>query len=200
MKLTRNIAATISLSLLLPAAGATDKNVTRGEIRAIVKDEARKIRGRPGPQGDPGLQGQPGEKGDRGQGPGARGPAGPPGPPGSSGPPGPDGAPRIFFVHIHPDGSIDEATARGITQDNVSIYRNTSEGSGEEFVHYCVNGLPRTFGGQVTIDTAPVTWSNKIMPQLRIDMADVECQNLVVFANGIAGARTQVADFYLSLY
>jgi hypothetical protein len=199
MKLTTNIAAVIGLSLLLPAAGATEKNVTRGEIRAIVKEEARKIRGRPGPRGNPGPQGQPGEQGERGQGPGARGPAGPAGPSGPPGPPGVGGSPRLLYVHVFPDGTIDEATARGITQDNVKAFPSIQD---EDVVaRYCVNGLPETFGGQVTLDgaSAPEN-SSPIMPIFRVDMNDLECQNLVVFGNGLAPAERQGAEFHLTLY
>jgi hypothetical protein len=202
MKLTTNIAAMVSLSLLLPAAGATDKNVTRGEIRAIVKEEARKIRGRPGPRGNPGLQGQPGEQGERGQGPGARGPAGPAGPSGLSGPPGADGSPRLFYVHVFPDGTIDEATARGITQDNVKAFPSIHDDN--IIARYCVNGLPETFGGQVTLESAEVPFGPntpvRIMPIFRVDMNDLECQNLVVFGNGLAISERQGAEFHLTLY
>jgi hypothetical protein len=199
MKLTRNIAATISLSLLLPAAGATEKNVTRGEIRAIVKEEARKIKGRPGPRGNPGPQGQPGERGDRGQGPGARGPAGPAGPSGLSGPPGAEGSPRLFYVHVFPDGTIDEATARGITQDNVKAFPSIHDDN--IVARYCVNGLPETFGGQVTLDGASrPEHPLRIMPIFRVDMNDLECQNLVVFGNGAAISERQGAEFHLTLY
>jgi hypothetical protein len=197
MKLTTNIAATISLSLLLPAAGATEKNVTRGEIRAIVKDEARKIRGRPGPQGDPGLQGQPGAQGDRGQGPGARGPEGPAGLSGPPGSPGADGSPRLFYVHVFPDGKIDEATARGITQDNVKAFPSIHDDN--IVARYCVNGLPETFGGQVTLESAENT-PVRIMPIFRVNMNDLECQNLVVFGNGLAISERQGAEFHLTLY
>jgi hypothetical protein len=191
MKLTTNIAAIVSLSLLLPAAGATEKNVTRGEIRAIIKDEASKIRGRPGPQGDPGLQGEAGQSGERG--PGSQGPAGPPGPPGT------DGAPRLFYVHVFPDGTIDEATARGITQDNVKA--DPSIHDPNIVARYCVNGLPETFGGQVTLDGAASPGSTlRIMPIFRVDMNDLECQNLVVFGNGLAISERQGAEFHLTLY
>jgi hypothetical protein len=200
MKLTTNIAAAIGVSLLLPAAGATEKNVTRGEIRAIVKEEARKIRGRPGPQGNPGLQGQPGEQGERGQGPGARGPAGPAGPSGPPGPPGADGSPRLFYVHVFADGTIDEVTARGITQDNVKAFPSLND---EDVVaRYCVNGLPETFGGQVTLQSAQALFGthDRIMPIFRVDMNDLECQNLVVFGNGRAISERQGAEFHLTLY
>lgn len=199
MKLTRNIAAAISLSLLLPAAGATEKNVTRGEIRAIVKEEARKIRGRPGPQGNPGPQGQPGAQGERGQGPGARGPAGPAGPSGPPGPPGADGSPRLFYVHVFPDGTIDKATARGITQDNVTVIPSIHDP--DIVAAYCVNGLPETFGGQVTLASGEEPNRGiRIMPIFRVDMNDLECQNLVVFGNGLAIAERQGAEFHLTLY
>jgi hypothetical protein len=197
MKLTTNIAATISLSLLLPAAGATEKNVTRGEIRAIVKEEARKIRGRPGPRGAPGLQGQPGEQGERGQGPGARGPAGPAGPSGPPGPPGTNGSPQLFYVHVFPDGTIDEATARGITQANVRAEPSIQDP--DVIARYCVNGLPQTFGGQVTLGQNQPDAHVRIMPIFRVDMTD-ECQNLVVFGNGLAIAERQGAEFHLTLY
>lgn len=172
MKLTRNIAATISLSLLLPAAGATDKNVTRGEIRAIIKEEARKIRGRPGPQGNPGLQGQPGEQGE--------------------------GSPRLFYVHVFPDGTINEGTARGITQDNVKAFPSIHDDN--IVARYCVNGLPETFGGQVTLESAPPAVGSRIMPIFRVNMNDLECQNLVVFGNGLAPSERQGAEFHLTLY
>jgi hypothetical protein len=200
MKLTTNIAAVVGLSLLLPAAGATEKNVTRGEIRAIVKEEARKIKGLPGPQGNPGPQGRPGELGERGQGLGARGPAGPAGPSGPPGPPGTNGSPRLFYVHVFADGTIDEATARGITQANVKA--DPSLNDENVIARYCVNGLPETFGGQVTLvsadndPSAPV----RIMPIFRVDMNDLECQNLVVFGNGLAISERQGAEFHLTLY
>jgi Collagen triple helix repeat (20 copies) len=217
MKLTsKYIAAAVGLSIVVPAAVAD--NVSRKDIRSLVREEARKVRGERGPRGDIGPQGHPGPKGPAGEGRGATGPAGPTGATGLAGPTGPAGprgadAPssQTFSVRIFADGSIDQETAVGITQDNVRRSDILSPDGGEEkVIRYCLSGLRRRmFGGQVTLDGAgvnPSTLTRRIlMPTLSIhvDTREPGCDQRIVVWNGVAQADfegNQAASFYLRLY
>jgi hypothetical protein len=219
MKLiNKYIAAAVGLSIFVPAAVAD--NVSRKDIRSLVREEARKISGKRGPRGDVGPQGHPGQKGPAGEGRGARGPAGPTGAPGPAGPTGPAGprgadAPssQAVSVRIFADGTIDEETAVGITQSNVRRADILSPDGGEErVIRYCVTGLSRRFfGGQVTLENAVVDpanpWNQRLilMPTLAIhtDTREPGCETRIVTWNGIAQADfegNQAAVFYLRLY
>jgi hypothetical protein len=229
MKSRHYIAAMVSLSILLPpiVADATDQHVSRSEIRTLVKQEARKLkaprglrghRGQQGPPGQSGRRGPPGPEGARGQGPGPSGPAGAPGP---AGPTGADGGPQIFSAHILTDGTIDQATAIGITQENVKRIDLVADPDipSERRIRYCISGLPRRiWGGQVTIDASAigqqVEWNGDtelipspplLMPvfHLLTNTEAPKCEQRVIVWNGIATADSeghQATPFYLLLY
>jgi hypothetical protein len=210
------IVAAVGLSVFVPAAAAD--NVAQKDIRALVKEEAREISGKRGPRGDRGPQGHPGQKGPAGEGRGARGPAGPSGAVGPTGPTGPAGprgldAPQTFSARVFADGSIDEETAVGITQDNVRRADVLSPDGGEEkVIRYCVTGLPRRlWGGQVTIESTVVDqsapWNHRVvmMPSfhIHVDTREPGCEQRVVIWNGVAQVDfegNQAAVFYLRLY
>jgi hypothetical protein len=219
MKLiNKYIAAAVGLSIFVPAAVAD--NVAQKDIRALVKEEARKISGKRGPRGDRGPQGHPGQKGPAGEGRGPTGPAGPSGAAGPTGPTGPAGprgadAPssQAVSVRIFADGSIDEETAVGITQDNVKRADIVSPDGGEEkVIRYCISGLSRRmYGGQVTLESTAVDpstpWNHRliVMPTLAIhaDTREPGCEQRIVVWNGIAQADfegNQAAVFYVRLY
>jgi hypothetical protein len=219
---SKYIAAVVGLSIFVPAAAAD--NVSRKDIRSLVREEARKVSGKRGPRGDLGPQGHPGQKGRTGEGRGARGPAGPTGATGLAGPIGPAGprgldAPssQTFSARVFADGSIEQETAVGITQDNVrrSDILDPDDPGGvgaEKVIRYCLSGLPRRmFGGQVTIEEASVDpstpWNQRLilMPTLAIhvDTREPGCEQRIVVWNGIAQAFSegnQAASFYLRLY
>jgi hypothetical protein len=117
--------STVAITLVTVLAGtytetASAHGLSRAQARNIVKREVAKIPRVRGPQGRPGVSGPAGPRGPAGppgQG-GAPGPAGPPGPPGPQGEPGMDG-PQILFAHVFQDGSIEQGTPGGITQENV---------------------------------------------------------------------------------
>jgi hypothetical protein len=217
MKSRHYIAAMVSLSILLPpiVADATGRHVSSSEIRALVKQEARKLKAPRGPSGHRGRQGPPGPKGARDQDPGPRGPAGAPGP---AGPPGADGGPQIFSAHVFADGTIDQATAIGIRQENVKRLDLFSQ-DGDRRIRYCISGLPRRiWGGQVTIDASvigqPVEWNGDMglmpSPQLLMPVFHLltnteapKCEQRIIVWNGIGTADSeghQATPFYLLMY
>ena len=207
MKRTDYISTILGLSMLLPATAsdALGRDVSRSEIRALVKHEVSKVKAKRGPQGDRGMKGHPGQKGGRSQARGASGTAGIAGP---AGPAGTDGSPQVFFAHILADGSIEQETAAGIKQEHVRrIDLLDDGGSDDKVVRYCVSGLPRRiWGGQVTVDAASIaTIPLKLMPSFRIhtNMEDPDCTQRIIVWDGIGQAFSegnQAVSFYLLLY
>jgi hypothetical protein len=211
MKSRHYIAAMASLSILLPpiAADATGRHVSRSEIRALVKQEARQLKA---PRGLRGQQGPPGPEGARGQGPG------PVGTPGPAGPPGADGGPQIFSAHVFADGTIDQDTAIGVRPENVKRMDLVGP-DGDRRIRYCISGLPRRiWGGQVTVDASvigqPVEWNGGmelmlspplLMPvfHLQTNTEAPKCEQRVIVWNNIATADSeghQATPFYLLMY
>lgn len=206
MKRKSYIAALVGLSICLPAV-ATDQKVSRTDIKALIAQEVGKVKGKTGPKGDRGRAGIRGLSGPRSSNRGIPGPMGPPGPPGT------DGSPQIIFAHVFADGTIDEETAIGITQENVRRADIPSGGvdPANKIIHYCISDLPRRiWGGQVTLAAQQDTPQEMylVMPSFSIDSnteSMPECKQSVVIWNGFApegdlSEGTQASSFYLTLY
>lgn len=200
------IAAVVGFSILLPAA-TNATGVSRQDIRSMVRQEAGKVKVKRGPGGDRGSAGPRGPVGVRGQ----AGALGSPGIPGPAGPAGNDGSPQFLSARVFRDGSIEQATAVGISQENVrrEILRPDppDDESGESVVLYCVSGLSRRiWGGQVSLDAADIPSGRKtLMPTFRIhtNTGFPDCtQSIVVWNDAAQGFSegNQEASFYLLLY
>jgi hypothetical protein len=205
MSYTKYIIVIFGVSLALPAAAA---GVSRNDIRTMVREEVvtlegkQRLRGEAGPRGHEGPRGSPGTPGQNGV----------PGPTGPAGPAGRDGTNQTLFVHILADGTVEEGTANGITQENVRRVDVVSD-LDESDVFYCLSGLPRVFGGQVTLDTSeesiptqggdvPVGGFGpyKVSPKIHVDTDDPSCRQRITLGIELAGSETMAAGFYLHLY
>lgn len=202
----KHIVAMTALSLVLPSASA---DVTRKEIERIVRSDAARVKPKPGPRGERGPKGVQGLKGT--QGPvglvghrGLSGDGGLTGASGPAGPPGLNGQHEFLFAHIFNDGTVEEGTARGITQANVRREDNLlDEERGDIRVVYCLSGLPgrRMLGGQIVIEQvsnhgtrAPLT----TMLGLHVNSGIPNCPiNIVMFDSSEQG---NIGSFYLTLY
>jgi hypothetical protein len=211
--------ASIALAAFLAvgqAEPATAGGLSREQARSIVKKEVRKIprirgaKGPPGPRGPTGPRGPAGDPGPRGlAGPaGPTGPIGPAGPAGPAGPPGIDGAPTLF-AHVFSDGSVEKGTPGGITQENVERVDTDVEeevdtdGDGipdtvqtVKEIRYCFRGLPPLFGGNVTIDSAPIVVVH--FPYLQVNTENPDCSPMVFVISEVSGY--EAASFYILLY
>lgn len=134
--------AMMAAMILMALSEAARADLSRAQIRAIVRTELAKLPRNPSPRGPRGSQGPSGPSGPTGP----PGPAGAQGPAGSQGPPGQDGlSPR--FVHVLSNGGVDAVKSRGITQENVLRIDSGNDEFGRSTV-YCFIGLPEAFGGQ----------------------------------------------------
>jgi hypothetical protein len=202
MSYTKYIIVIFGVSLALPAAAA---GVSRNDIRTMVREKVvtlegkQRLRGEAGPRGHEGPRGSPGTPGQNGV----------PGPTGPAGPAGRDATNQTLFVHILADGTIEEGTANGITQENV---RRVDTFDDEFDVFYCLSGLPRVFGGQVTLDESepsfpteggdvPVgAFLERLSPKIHVNTDDPSCPQRITLGIDVAGSETVAAGFYLHLY
>jgi hypothetical protein len=129
-----------------------------------------------------------------------------------AGPPGTDGSPQPLFAHVFSDGSIEQETAVGITQQNVRRVDVHQEERGESLIVYCLSGLPRRiFGGQVTLDAGDIVDAGDIDPSIKLLMPVIQfnssevpdCKQRIIVWNGFDqgfSEGNQAASFYLLLY
>jgi hypothetical protein len=119
-----------------------------------------------------------------------------------------DGAPTLF-AHVFSDGSVEQGTPGGITQENVQRVDtdvqkevdSDSDGIPDTVItvteiSYCFSGLPPLFGGNVTIDAGAVTPISP--PYLQVNTENPACSPEVIVINEFAGY--QPASFYILLY
>ena len=112
----------------------------------------------------------------------------------------PGGFPNPRFAHILPDGTVENGSAIGITQENVVRVDRVNEDQSTA-VLYCflgLLGLPPAHGGQVTINTSLGT-TFTLTPFLDVTTEDPEaCSQTVVIKD--LNDESVEASFFVFLY
>jgi hypothetical protein len=103
----------------------------------------------------------------------------------------------VRFTHVFPDGTIEEGSSVGITQENVVRVERVNDDESTT-IFYCFVGLPPAHGGQVTINTAQGS-TFSLTPFLDVTTEDPEaCSQTVVIMD--LDDETVESSFFLLLY
>jgi hypothetical protein len=121
-----------------------------------------------------------------------------------------DGAPTLF-AHVFSDGSVEQGTPGGITQENVrrvdtDVQKEVdTDGDGIPDTvitvresRYCFSGLPPLFGGNVTVDAGSITPIR--FPFLQVNTEDPDCSPMVFMLDESSDSAFNPASFYILLY